>query len=66
MNLRAWLNKMGRGANGVSGNDVRWKDVYRGATVCQNHVQKLKFICTATSKRGPQQQQKCLLTKPML
>jgi hypothetical protein len=23
MNLRAWLNKMGRGANGVSGNDVR-------------------------------------------
>ena len=30
MNLCAWLNKVGLGANGVSGNDVRWKEVYQG------------------------------------
>jgi hypothetical protein len=30
MNLCAWHNKMGLWANGVSGNDIRRKDVYQG------------------------------------
>lgn len=61
MNLCAWLNKVDLGANGVNGNDIRWKEVYQGVTVSQNHVQKLKFICTATFKSWPQQQQKCYI-----
>jgi hypothetical protein len=52
MNLCAWLNRW------VWDKWYEWRMIRRGdvnqvITVHQDHVQKLKFICTAASKRGP-------------